>query len=187
MKRNKNMLRKDKTMVQTVDSIDEQPRALSWSPQLINVRVKVTGLEEPLLRFAILKDDPVPAFEVLLETYEQQNQTPQDELTEIAAAWNKPFLSLTGEQLFFLWVWSSIAGSSPRVVVSAGLVCLVATPGSQYKRWLVTRPLLYDDKLVAWCEEIDMQGSTQIKEIVLTEENMLVLAVQQTFSGTRVT
>jgi hypothetical protein len=153
----------------------------AWSPQLVHIRATIQGLYQLLIPFAILKSDPIPNFGHFLETHAHQSEKQSRIVANTHAAWDELFTSLPDEQLFFLFAWSSCPGASPRVMQTAGLTFVVATPGPELKRWFVTRPIQWQGELVAWCEEIDMHNTNQeqITEILLTEENMLRLLPEE--------
>ncbi len=177
-------------MVQQIDhsSIDETESAaqLNWAPRIVYIRAAIKELEEPLIRFAMLRSDPLADFRKYRETTDQQTEEAGDELAVMEEAWNASFAGLRDDQLFFVYAWGAVPGASPRVAELAGLFFYVATPGPLLKRWLTTQPVRRNGELVVWCEEIDMRegiqdgqegerGEAQAMEIVLGEENMVRL------------
>ena len=147
-------------------------------PYLAAISATVTGLDDPLIPFALLQHDPCPAFEQYMATPLQAQGGEQNMLDTAREAWMRPFADLRTEQLFFVYAWSSVAGSSPRVVESSGLVFGIGTPGPLQKRWCTTLPMMRQGELVAWCIEIDMSETTSphIAEVTFSEEYMLRLA-----------
>lgn len=186
----KYIVRKDKkhSMVQQIDrsSIDEPkpPPQLNWAPRIVHIRATVKELEEPLIRFAMLRSDPLADFRKCRETNDQQTEEADDQLVAVEAAWNASFAGLRDDQLFFVYAWSAIPGAPPRVTEVAGLSFYIATPGPLLKRWLTTQPVRRKGELVVWCESIDMHEGAQdgqegeeaqAMEVVLGEENMIRL------------
>ncbi len=93
-------------------------------------------------------------------------------------SWLAPFGALRIDQIFFVYAWSSVPRVSYKVVQRAGLTFGIASPGDEGKRWLISFPVLWQEKWVAWCVEIDMRysgGERGMREIVLCEGNMVVL------------
>ena len=163
-------------MVQFVDkehTLEAQPPASQpqsvYLPRIAHIRANITGLEDPLIHFALLKSDPVPNFQRL---YAQGCPVEQ--------AWIAPFSQVRIDQIFFLYAWSSVARASPRVARLSGLSLGIATPGDDNKRWLTTFPLLRYGKEVAWCIEIVMNGKYDMCELemVLSQDNMRRLAMR---------
>ena len=155
----------------------EQPSGLV-RPHLAAIQATVTELDNPLIPFALLKLDPCPAFRQYMETSLQAEEGRQNVLCAACEVWKRPFAHLRPEQLFFVFAWSSVAGASPRVVQSSGLVFNIATPGPFQKRWCTTLPLMRRGELVTWCIEIEMSEASQayVAEVVFSEDNMLRLA-----------
>lgn len=149
----------------------------SFRPRLASIRTTVTGLHDPLLFFALLPVDPVPAFRQFLETNLQPAEEASSAFNIAGEAWKQPFADLHRDQFSFVCAWSSVLTAPPRVVQTAQLLFGIATPGLQQKRWLTTLPVMRHDELVAWCVEIDMSEAAcaSIAEVVLCEENMVVL------------
>src|SRR5947209_19387781 len=151
----------------------EQP---SWSPYIVHIRATVSGLDSPIIPFAILKENPLLAFESRLASVEQQAKTQTELLTAIIDAWNMPFAALSQEKHFFVYAWSSIPGVSSRVVRAAGLYVGVATPGVSpgYARYVTTRAVQRQGKWVGWCIEIQHEmGEKRAYEVELGVENMI--------------
>lgn len=164
-----------------VDELKSKPEANTQPsgllrPRLISIRATVTGLRDPLLFFALLQTDPLPAFQQFLETTVPVEE-PLNALSAMSDAWMKSFTDIREDQFSFVCAWSSVPGAPPRVVQTAQLLFGIATPGPYQKRWLTTLPVMRQDELVAWCVEIDMSetASGSVAEVVLCEENMLVL------------
>lgn len=165
-----------------VDESKSEPEARrqvasSFRPRLASIRATVSGLHDPLLFFALLPLDPVPAFQRFLETNSRPAEEASSALNTAGDAWKRPFADLHRDQLSFVCVWSSVPTAPPRVVQAAQLLFGIATPGPQQKRWLTTLPVMRQDELVAWCIEIDMSeaASASVANVVLSEENMVVL------------
>jgi hypothetical protein len=151
--------------------------------RIVYIRATVSELDDPLLPFALLKNDPLVDVQKYLDT-----QYPEEGIIAIRNAWNRPFHDLRSDQLFFVCAWSSMEHASARVMQMSGLSFGIASPGPFQKRWLVTRPVWRGDELVAWCEaiETDDASAEAIEEIVLSERNMLRLASLQTVLEKRV-
>ena len=147
-------------------------------PYLAAISATVTGLDDPLIPFALLQHDPCPSFESYMAAALQAQEGAQNVLDTAREAWMRPFAGLRDDQLFFVYAWSSVVGSSSRVVESSGLVFGIGTPGPLQKRWCSTLPVMRQGELVAWCIEIDMSdtASPHIAEITFSEEYMLRLA-----------
>jgi len=164
-------------MVQTIQNpASSQPEI--WLPRIIQVRTTIMMLDTPQIPFALLKEDPIPVVEQYIETYVQSSVTLPDMQKIVIDAWNKPFAALTCDQNFFIYAWSAEQSASLKVARQAMLSVGIATPGPSYKRWFITRPILRQQALVAWCIEIDMgkaSNGRMMPEIVLSEENMICL------------
>lgn len=145
--------------------------------RIIYIRATVSELDDPLLPFALLKNDPLIAVQKYLDTSHLEGS-----IVTIRNAWNKLFHDLRSDQLFFVCAWNSMEHASTRVIQTAGLSFGIASPGPAQKRWLVTRPVWRGDELVAWSEAIqtDESSADAIEEIVLSQRNMLRLASLQT-------
>jgi hypothetical protein len=146
-----------------------------WSPRIVYIRAAVSGLDSPIVPFAVLKHDPRPG-----KSFEQEPRRIFSGQPESADAvrewWDAPLHALAADRRYFLLAWSAIEGASPRIVPMAGLAFGIATPGPSNKRWITTSALEYHGELVAWCEEIDMSGVQEdIIEVVLSEEHMIRL------------
>ena len=81
-------------------------------PYLAAISATVTGLDDPLIPFALLQHDPCPAFEQYMATSLQAQEGAQNVLDTAREAWMRPFADLRTDQLFFVYAWSSVAGSS---------------------------------------------------------------------------
>ena len=168
-------------MVQYLDysAVEEEMQQPSqeWSPRIMHIRTTITELDSALIPFAILKRNPLLEFQRYMEKNTQgQIEDHASAILAIQEAWNKPFVLLEPDQLFFLCAWSSVLTASPKVRNAAGLTFGIATPGDDYKRWLTTYAVQRQNELVAWCEEVDMRGvQEKMVEIVLSEEGMIRL------------
>lgn len=140
------------------------------------IRATVSDVDYPMIPFAMLKDDPRPAFqqwkERYLPTIEKENA-----LRAACEAWNQAFIALRPEQLFFVCAWASVPDAPALVVQISELLFGIATPGPHRTRWCTTRAVTSQGEPVAWCCEIDMseEACSQVAEIVFSEENMLRL------------
>lgn len=150
---------------------------LSGYARIASIRATVAGLEYPMLPFAVLKDDPRPQFQQWMETYLPEIEEQENAFKAFCEAWNRPFVSLKPEQLFFVCAWSSVPVASALVVQSSELLFGIATPGPQQKRWCTTRAVTRQGEPVTWCCEIDMseEAGKQVARVVFSEENMLRL------------
>ncbi len=154
----------------------------SWSPCIVHVQTTITGLDIPIIPFAVLKENPLHSFEDHLASIEPQTETSTELESAIINAWNTPFIGLDPEKHFFLCAWSSIRGISPRVVQMAGLFVGVATPGvpPTYARYVTTQAVQRQGRWVAWCIPIEMLHDETVKkrviEVELGEENMVEVA-----------
>jgi len=169
-------------MVQYIEGIatnDDQPTSLSaGSSCIVHIRTTITGLDTPIIPFAVLKENPLPSFEEYLASIAQSTQTSTELESAIINAWNMPFTGLHPEKHFFLCAWSSIPAISPRVVKVAGLYVGVATPGTPptYTRYMTTQAVQRQGKWVAWCvpvEMLDEMERKRVREVVLGEGNMV--------------
>jgi hypothetical protein len=138
-------------------------QAIQSQSRIVRIRTAIEGLDTACIPFAVLKEDPLRAFETL--SYD---------------AWQRLFIPLCPDQLFFLVVWSSVPSASMRLVQAATFTIGIATPGPLQKRWLTTFAIQRQGEFVAWCEEIDMSpmkvmGQAPVSEIVLSQANMLRL------------
>jgi hypothetical protein len=130
-------------------------------PLIVRLRATIEGLETAYIPFAVLQENPLEKFEGETLTYEE---------------WQRLFIDLRPDQVFFLVAWSSVPQASRRLVEAAAFMIGIATPGPLRKRWLTTFAVQRRGAFAAWCEEIDMaqvSGQLQISEIVLSQENML--------------
>ncbi len=155
----------------------EAQLSLSGYSRIAAIRATAGGLEYPMVSFAMLKDDPRPQFQQWMETYLPEIEGRENASKAICEVWNKPFVSLKPEQLFFICAWNSVPVAPALVVQSSELLFGIATPGPHQKRWCTTRAVTRQGELVAWCCEIDMseEARKQVAEVVLSEENMLRL------------
>ncbi len=144
------------------------------------IRATVSNVDYPMIPFAMLKDDPRPAFQQWKETYLPTIEGSENALRAVCEAWNRAFISLRSEQLFFVCAWASVPDAPALVVQVSELLFGIATPGPHRKRWCTTRAVTRQGKLVAWCCEIDMseEACNQVAEIVFSEENMIQLVEQ---------
>jgi hypothetical protein len=143
-----------------LDAEQDAPSAYStYLPRIVRLRTTIQGLDTTCIPFAILKEDPLPAFE----------SSPYE-------TWQKLFASLQSDQIFFLVAWSAVDSASRRLIQAATFTIGITMPGPLQKRWLTTFALKRQGEFVAWCEEIDMShemGQVLISDIVLSQENML--------------
>jgi hypothetical protein len=165
----------------------------AWTPHILVLRTTITDIDTALIPFAILKHNPLPDFhhryQQLLATIPmpitpatpQQAEIPVATHAIIKKAWNAPFATLNKERIFYLYAWSAIPKTSPRVIKSASFTIGIATPGPLYTRWLTTQAVTGRGEPIAWCIELDMRqagevGGVVYREVVLGEENKMVLA-----------
>src|SRR6266516_6345524 len=170
-------------MVQQIEETgihNDQPIFLSsWSPCIVHIRTTITGLDTPIIPFAVLKENPLHSLEDHLASIEPQTETSTELESAIINAWNTPFTGLGPEKHFFLCAWSSIPRISPRVVQTAGLFVGVATPGvpPTYARYVTTQAVQRQGRWVAWCIPVEMlqdePAKNRVIEIELGEENMM--------------
>lgn len=156
----------------------EAQLSLSGYARIISIRATVSGLEYPMLPFAVLKDDPRPQFQQWTESYLREIEEQEHAFKAVCEAWNRPFVSLKPEQLFFVCAWHSVPEAPALIVQSSELLFGIATPGPHNKRWCTTRAVTRQGELVAWCCEVDMseEACKQIAGVVFAEGNMLRLA-----------
>ena len=145
--------------------------------RIASIRATVSNVDYPMIPFAVLKDDPRPAFQQWKETYLHAIEEQDNALRAVCEAWNRAFVSLRPEQLFFVCAWASVPEAPALVVQVSELIFGIATPGPHRKRWCTTRAVTHQGELVAWCHEIDMseEASGQVAEVVFSEEQMLRL------------
>ena len=169
-------------MVQYIEGIatnDDQPTSLSaGSSCIVRIRTTITGLDTPIIPFAVLKENPLHSLEDYLASIEPQTETSTELESAIINAWNTPFIGLDPEKHFFLCAWGSIPGISPRVVQMAGLFVGVATPGvlPTYARYVTTQAVQRQGKWVAWCvpvEMLDEMTGKRVIEVEIGEKNMM--------------
>lgn len=169
-------------MVQYIDEtniLDDQPISLpSEVPCIVHIRTTITGLDTPILHFAVLKENPLHSFEDHLASVVQQTKASTELESAIINAWNMPFTSLHPERHFFLCAWSSVPDISSRVVQTAGLFVGIATPGipPTYARYVTTQAVQREGRWVAWCVPVEMLNEMEGKrarEVVLGEGNMI--------------
>ena len=164
-------------MVQFVDKentlkaqLPSSRQQLLYVPRIVHIRANITGLDDPLIHFALLKSNPVPNFQRLFA-----------QGCSVERAWIAPFGMVRIDQIFFLYAWSSILRASDRVARLSGLSLGIATPGDDNKRWLTTFPIPRHGRWVAWNVEIAMNGNTndlRDLEIVLSEQNLWQLEIR---------
>jgi hypothetical protein len=152
--------------------------------RIASIRATVSGLEYPMIPFAVLKDDPRPDFQEWVETYLPEMEEREKAVRAACEAWNRPFVLLEPEQLFFVCAWSSVPAAPALVVQFSELILGIATPGPHQKRWCTTRAVIRQGELVAWCCEIDMsevskEACERLAEVVFSEGNMLRLVERQ--------
>ncbi|HLI08708.1 MAG TPA: hypothetical protein VKV40_19245 [Ktedonobacteraceae bacterium] len=149
--------------------------------RIVSIRATVSALEYPMLPFAILKGDPRLDFQQWVEIYLPEVEGQESALRALCEAWNRPFVLLDPEQLFFVCAWSSVPQAPALVVQTSELIFGIATSGPYQKRWCTTRAVTRQGELVAWCCEIDMgeEACKQMARVVFSEENMIRLAERQ--------
>lgn len=149
--------------------------------RIVSIRATVSNVDYPMIPFAVLRDDPRPAFQQWKETYLHAIEGRENALRATCEAWNRAFLSLKPEQLFFVCAWASVPEAPALLVRVSELIFGIATPGPHRKRWCTTRAVSRQGEIVAWCCEIDMraEASGQMAEVVFSEEHMLRLTEGQ--------
>jgi hypothetical protein len=182
MKRNRSMAIQQADYLQAIRTTGAEAQlSSSGHSRIAYIRAMVSGLDYPMVPFAVLKDDPRPAFQQWMEAYQQAIESQENTFRAICESWNRPFVSLKSEQLFFVCAWDSVPKAPPLVVQASGLIFGIATPGPHRKRWCTTRGVTRQGELVAWCCEIDMseEACRQVAEVVFSEKNMLRLVERQ--------
>ncbi len=171
--------------IQPVDSVRatqaagaEAQIASAGHARIATIRATVSDVDYPMIPFAMLKDDPRPAFQQWKEAYLAAIEGKENVLRAVCEAWNRAFISLKPEQLFFVCAWASVPDAPALVVQVSELLFGIATPGPHRKRWCTTRAVTRQGEPIAWCCEIDMseEACSQVAEVVFSEENMIQLA-----------
>lgn len=172
----------------TQDQAYQQPVSPAL-PHLVYIKATVRGLHAPIVPFALLYNDPLAEFRQGLELFRRMSgETGALGVGMLRDAWNEQFAELRPEQQFFVYAWSSVQGASPAVAGTSGLLCQVATPGPQQRRWFATRPVWRKGELVAWCQTIDLRTVTadQVTIVTLSEERMLRLVPSLLYDDLRI-
>lgn len=141
-------------------------------PRVIFIRATMYGLQYPLLPFALLKSDPVAE----IQQYMKLHTVATNNSTEMRSIWNKLFMDVLSDQLYFVCAWNSMPEASARTLQAAGMTFVIASCGPYHTRWLTTRPMVRNGELVVWCEAINMHATQFEPVVTLSEANMIRLA-----------
>ncbi len=144
---------------------------------LLYVRATISELRQPLLAFALLKQDPLPTIREQLLKAQYAEQDIRERYQCIRATWNAAFLPLPIEQIFFVCAWHAVHGAPIAIKQSAGLTLTFTSSEHWSRRWLITRPTWHAGELVAWCIEIvpHAQDPRTLLVVTLSAQNMLRL------------
>jgi len=137
----------------------------------MNIALDYPKLVPPVVQYAVMDKDPVPGFRALANLFRQRFQ---EQLTEVTSAehqaqrrsaqvtglWNYGFRDVSGDQVGLL------ASDAPRQVCSN-------SPGG--KRWLVTKGVEVEGRVVCWCLPVEVWAGKTI-EVTLTNKNTFGLA-----------
>lgn len=146
-------------------------------PKIVHLRATVSGLEDAMIPFAVLKSDPMVDFERYVEEHRHRFEESGDVVGMMREAWNRAFAALGKEQVFFVYAWGAVPGASVKMRDRAGLSVAIATPGPLYRRWVTSFAVEREGELVVWCVEVDMREGRRdgMVEVVFGEENMIRL------------
>lgn len=137
----------------------------TWQMQ---ISLDAPNLDPPAAQFAILDHEPLATFNAYIERMHNFNRKQIEkaenaELKKIqrkasmCAAWDSGFKDVTGDRLYLL---TSALGTGH----------CISSNGPDGKKWIVTKTVQIDGKLVCWCLPVQMKRG-ELVDVTLTEQN----------------
>jgi hypothetical protein len=139
----------------------------TWS---ISLHLDAPSLSPQAVQWALLDEDPVPAFHASVKRMQDFNRQqldraagdPQKEIARNAAMavpWDLGFKVVTGDHLHLL---TSMPGASHATALTSSL------PGG--KKWIATKTVSVNGKPVCWCVPVEVKTGDEIN-LTLSESN----------------
>lgn len=137
----------------------------------MNIELDHPKLVPPVVQFAVMDKDPAPGFRARANLLRQRFQKQLAEVTiaehraqrrsaQLIGLWNYGFRDVSGDQVGLL------ASDAP---------CQVCSNGSGGKRWIVTKGVEVEGRVVCWCLAVEVWPGKTI-ELSLTNKNTFDLS-----------
>lgn len=138
----------------------------------IMLNLDTPNLVPPAVQWAVLDEDPVPAFRARIKEmrthYRKRLERAEDEVkkelvrsSQMTATWDLGFKKVTGDQLYLLTSAPSVSHS-------------FSSNEPDGKKWIVTKIVQIKGKPLCWCILVEVKTGKGI-EVTLSEDNMFDL------------
>lgn len=145
----------------------------------ISARLEVSWLRPPAVQYVLLDHDPLPAYrDAVLAAAPAREGDPAARPYQLAVLWDRVFRGVTGDKVNILVddhaEQRRVDESGKVEVLYTRTYFAVSSNAPSGPRWLVTKAVVRDGRVYAWCLPVQARTGGQ-ESAVLTGDNALDL------------